>query len=205
VSPLHGEPGLALFVGALVLMAVAVLALALGWGLVLLLVAFLQVVVARTWSRYLEVPGGVAVALGVLVVAAAADVGVVVAHLVDGSDSLAGELLPLAPAFGVVFLVAVLVQLLRRDGRPGVLAGLVAGTTGGLLVVGLAMWLPLLGSAAGASAVAAGFGVVALVGVVLGANAWVRQAAAPSGALLLPVLLALLAGPAYVVGRIVAG
>ena len=75
------EPGLALFGGSLlVLLAVAVTVL-IGWAALLVVVALGQVLVARGWADYLEVPGARAVALGVLVVALAADIGVVVARV----------------------------------------------------------------------------------------------------------------------------
>jgi hypothetical protein len=184
---------------------VAALTLAAGWAAVLVLVAFLQVLASRAWTDYLDVPGAVPAALGVVAIAVIADAGVVVAHLVDDSDVRATQLLTLAPALGVTFLMAVVVQLLRRDGRAGTLAGLVAVVTGGLLVVGLAAWLPLLASPAGAGWVATAYAVVGVLGVVVGARGWIGQSTTPPAALLLPLLLALLSGPFYVVGRVVAG
>lgn len=199
------EPGLVLVAGSVALAVGGSIALAVGWGALLFVVALVQVLFARAWADYLEMPGAVAAAAGIVVVAAIADIGIVVSRLVDDAEDRASELLPLAPALGVVFLVAVLVQLLRRDGRTGPLAGLVGTVTGGVLVVGLAVWLPVEASAAGAPWVAAGFTTVALVGVVVGGAAWVRQSRVPGPALLLPVLLALAAGPVYVVARVVAG
>jgi hypothetical protein len=199
------EPGLSLVFGSLALAVVGALALAVGWVAVLVLVGFLQVLVSRSWTDFLELPGATAAALGIVAVAVVADVGVVVSRLVSDSEVRANELLQVAPALGVTFLVAVVVQLLRRDGRPGTLAGLVAVTTGGALVVGMTLWLPLQASPAGAAWVSAGLATVAVVGVVVGGVGWIRQTRVPGPALLLPLLLALLAGPFYVVGRIVAG
>lgn len=199
------EPGISLVLGSLALAVVAALAIAVGWVALLLLVGFVQVLFSRAWTDYLELPGAVASAFGIVVVAAAADTGVVVSRLVDDSDVRSNELLQVAPALGVVFLVAVVVQLLRRDGRAGVLGGLVATTTGGVLVIGMALWLPLEASPAGARWVAVGFAAVAVIGVVVGGTGWMRQSRVPAAAVLLPLLLALLAGPFYVLGRVVAG
>lgn len=199
------EPGLVLVAGSFALGVGGVLALVLGWGALLFVVALLQVLSARAWADYLELPGAVPAAIGVLAVAAVADLGVLVSRLVGDAEDRSAELVPLAPALGVTFLVAVVVQLLRRDGREGTLAGLVAVVTGGALVIGLALWLPLEASSAGPEWVAIGFVTSAVIGVVVGGAAWVRQARVPGPALVLPVLLALLAGAFYVVGRIVAG
>ena len=208
-SPLErarvGDPGLALLAGSVAFAVAFGVALVLGWPALLVVVAFCQVVLARSWVDFLEVPGATAATLGALVVAAVADVGVVVARLTLDAGEDADALLQLAPALGVTFLVAVLAQLTRRDGRSGALAGLVATTTGGVLVVGLAVLLPLEASAAGVGWVAFGVGVCAVVGAGLGAGAWFRRIGVPPPSLLLPLMAAVLAGPLYVLARIVAG
>jgi hypothetical protein len=200
------QAGLVLAFASVALLVGVGLALWIGWVALLVVLALMQVFLARAWIDYLEVPGALQVSLGVLAVAVAADAGVVVARLAVGTGDAADGLVQVAPALGVVFLVAVFAQLARRDEpRDGALAGLVAAGTGGLLVVGDIVWLPLQASAAGGRTVALGVAGCAAVGLVVGLAGWVRRTSVPGPAMLLPVLLGLVAGPCYVVARIFAG
>jgi hypothetical protein len=206
------DPGLVLAVAGVAVIVVTLVALWIGWTALMLAVALLQVVVARAWIDWLEVPAAALCSLAVLGVAVVTDVGVVVARTtVDPVFERADGLDQLAPGLGAVFLLAVLAQLLRRDEpdatgpRSGALAGIVAVCTGGAIVVGLSLWLPLLASRSGEAPVLGGAVVCGAVAVAVGVRAWVRPVDLPPPAVVVPVLLAAASGPFYVISRITAG
>jgi hypothetical protein len=149
-----------------------------AWGRLPLavLIGVLQLGLVAGWYRA-ERRAGFGPLAGAAVAAAAAvaaDVQVARAHPVTDVRGLAGVL---AALVGAGFLI----QLIRRDGRPDLTAGLVSTIGGGALVLLGAGWLAVRADRAGTGAVAvalAGLAVAALVVAPAGGR-WPLWAAVP--------------------------
>jgi hypothetical protein len=160
----------------------ALLALTGAAGVWLLVAAVLlvQLVFAYGWFRLLAVPDAgsgtaVAVAAGL-----AADV------VLFADDRLRAEdadpsLAPTVGVLGLLFLAALLQQLVRRGGRPALTQSMSATVAGGALAVLAAAWLPALQSRAAFAGLAAGLAGAAVGGALMAA-AGPRAVAMAAGA-----------------------
>jgi len=127
--------------------AVLVLAGYAHQAVVVLAVALLQAALAFSWHDATALPGR----RGGASVAVAAGVGASLAVFLDGED---GEVTPLLGAVGIGFVLALLHQLTRRDGRPDVVASLSGTVTLVALTVLPATWIAERESRGGAAVLA---------------------------------------------------
>lgn len=133
------------------------------------------------WFRWAQVPAtgpGASLALGA---AALADLSVM--RSASALPEALPALEPVAAVLGAAFVLALVVQILRRDGRPRVAASLTATVTATVLAVAGALWLAGagLGVAGGpaASLTARATGAVPLVAVGVAAGALPASLALP--------------------------
>jgi hypothetical protein len=124
-------------------------------SVVVLAVALLQVALAFSWHEANDLPGR----RGGAYVASLAGVGASVAVFFDAED---GEVSPLLGAVGIGFVAALLHQLIRREGRPDVVASLSGTVTLIALVVLPATWVAERESRGGAAVIACAATAVAV-------------------------------------------
>jgi hypothetical protein len=131
-------------------------------SVVALTVVLLQGALAFTWHDATAVPGR----RGGAFVAMLAGAGASIAVLLDGAT---GEVTPLLGAVGIGFVLAMLHQLARRDGRPEVVASLSGTVTLVALAVLPATWIAERESRGGVAvlACAATAAAVAVLGTLL--------------------------------------
>lgn len=152
---------------------VALLALA-GGPVVLAATLFVaQLALLLSWYGLLGVPGA---AGGIVVTALAV---ATIDALLAGRDT-EPALAPVAWVLGPLVVVAIVVQLVRRDGRTDVVASLMSTLSAAVLASGGALLVPAAGDLHGAARVAAGLAGALLAGAV-GALPQVRARATAFG------------------------
>jgi hypothetical protein len=152
-------------VSALLTLAFSAVLILAGYAhesVVALAIVLLQGALAFTWHDATALPGG----RGGSFVAALSGAGASLAVLLDGNT---GEVTPLLGAMGIGFVLAMLHQLARRDGRPEVVASLSGTVTLVALAVLPATWIAERESRGGVAvlACAATAAAVAVLGTLL--------------------------------------